>query len=175
MDKITITEDDFEDSSSCPYCGEGIQTGSARYCPACEVPHHMECWEVNGGCTGFGCREAPSEETQTWAGPAGGSIQPVPPQAPSRQAKPWQRQTQSATAYHSTTPAPTPQNTNSGMVTAGYVFCILALLCFPGLFGLLAFIFGIINCAQNRVSHGVTQIVLSLIFVMIHAVIMSGY
>ena len=26
-------------------------------CPACKVPHHQECWEENGGCTTFGCRE----------------------------------------------------------------------------------------------------------------------
>jgi hypothetical protein len=42
------------------------------------------------------------------------------------------------------------------------VFCILALFIFPPLFGLLGFIYGIVNCAQNRIGHGVTQIFLSL-------------
>ena len=26
-------------------------------CRACQVPHHRDCWEENGGCTTFGCQE----------------------------------------------------------------------------------------------------------------------
>jgi TM2 domain-containing membrane protein YozV len=33
-------------------------------CPACSTPHHKECWEENGGCTVFGCAEAPVEEAK---------------------------------------------------------------------------------------------------------------
>jgi len=28
-------------------------------CPACDVPHHAECWNENGGCTTYGCPESP--------------------------------------------------------------------------------------------------------------------
>lgn len=45
----------------CPFCGENIED-SAYFCPSCEIPHHYECWEENGGCTGFGCTEAPVVE-----------------------------------------------------------------------------------------------------------------
>lgn len=24
-------------------------------CPACNIPHHAECWRENGGCTTYGC------------------------------------------------------------------------------------------------------------------------
>ena len=38
----------------CPVCGEEI--GAApEICPACETPHHWDCWEYNGGCATYGC------------------------------------------------------------------------------------------------------------------------
>jgi len=43
---------------TCPYCQFPLkQDSEAVQCPACRVPHHQECWEENGGCTTFGCRE----------------------------------------------------------------------------------------------------------------------
>ena len=56
--KIVITEQDL-DYPNCPYCGDDIEGEQPYYCPACGVPHHKECWEENGGCTGYGCSEAP--------------------------------------------------------------------------------------------------------------------
>jgi len=40
----------------CPFCLTFI-LGSDDYidCPGCEVPHHKECWQQNGGCTTFAC------------------------------------------------------------------------------------------------------------------------
>jgi tetratricopeptide (TPR) repeat protein len=44
----------------CPYCQNRIAADSeATICPACNTPHHTECWNYNGGCTTFGCREMP--------------------------------------------------------------------------------------------------------------------
>ncbi len=41
---------------TCPYCQFPIkQDNEVFQCPACKVPHHLECWEENGNCTTFGC------------------------------------------------------------------------------------------------------------------------
>ncbi len=41
---------------TCPYCQFPIkQDNEVLQCPACKVPHHLECWEENGRCTTFGC------------------------------------------------------------------------------------------------------------------------
>ena len=29
-------------------------------CPQCGIPHHVECWDENEGCTVWGCQAAPS-------------------------------------------------------------------------------------------------------------------
>jgi len=43
---------------TCPYCQFPIkQESEVVQCRACQVPHHRECWEENGGCTIFGCQE----------------------------------------------------------------------------------------------------------------------
>ncbi len=43
---------------TCPYCQFPLKADSEVVkCPACKVPHHKECWQENGGCTTFGCRE----------------------------------------------------------------------------------------------------------------------
>jgi len=41
---------------NCPYCQTPIKPGArAIVCDACGIPHHIECWQHNGGCTTFGC------------------------------------------------------------------------------------------------------------------------
>ncbi len=46
--------------SNCPYCGDLIKANSIIiFCPACDTPHHRECWEKHRGCTTFGCKSAP--------------------------------------------------------------------------------------------------------------------
>ncbi len=45
---------------TCPYCRFPIKAGEAvTVCPECGVPHHADCWQENGGCTTYGCRQAP--------------------------------------------------------------------------------------------------------------------
>ena len=48
----------------CPYCRAPIvaEENNERLCPGCATPHHVDCFEENGGCTVFGCSAAPPEE-----------------------------------------------------------------------------------------------------------------
>jgi TM2 domain/Prokaryotic RING finger family 1 len=49
--------------SVCPYCRAAVDAGTAQLvCAGCGTPHHMDCYNENGGCTIFGCRYAPVEE-----------------------------------------------------------------------------------------------------------------
>lgn len=51
-------------AATCPYCRTDILIGdnSAMECTDCNTPHHLECYEENGGCTLFGCKNAPPDE-----------------------------------------------------------------------------------------------------------------
>lgn len=50
----------------CPFCKTKIQEGdSVKVCPACNIPHHEDCWEENKGCTTFGCSELHYEAQHT--------------------------------------------------------------------------------------------------------------
>ena len=41
---------------TCPFCKAPFMKGEAVvFCSHCEIPHHLECWKENGGCTTFGC------------------------------------------------------------------------------------------------------------------------
>ena len=48
----------------CPYCRTPIDTasGDELVCTGCGTPHHADCYKENGGCTIFGCANAPSDE-----------------------------------------------------------------------------------------------------------------
>jgi TM2 domain-containing membrane protein YozV len=50
----------------CPYCRTevGEAEGERRDCPGCGAPHHADCFAENGGCTVFGCANAPSDEAK---------------------------------------------------------------------------------------------------------------
>ena len=50
----------------CPYCrtAVGEAEGERRDCPGCGTPHHADCFAENGGCTVFGCANAPSDEAK---------------------------------------------------------------------------------------------------------------
>jgi len=42
---------------TCPFCQFPLKADSdVTICSACGIPHHLECWVENGGCTTFGCR-----------------------------------------------------------------------------------------------------------------------
>lgn len=51
-------------SQTCPYCRLPIEGQESAACPACGTIHHRGCWEENGGCTIFGCSQAPVEEAK---------------------------------------------------------------------------------------------------------------
>jgi len=48
----------------CPYCRTEIDTidGGGMECSGCGTPHHQDCFTENGGCTVFGCAQAPADE-----------------------------------------------------------------------------------------------------------------
>jgi TM2 domain/Prokaryotic RING finger family 1 len=50
----------------CPYCRGPVEanTEQQKVCEGCGTPHHMDCYEENGGCTVFGCSAAPAEEPE---------------------------------------------------------------------------------------------------------------
>ncbi len=50
----------------CPYCRTevGESEGERKDCPGCGTPHHADCFAENGGCTVFGCVNAPSDEAK---------------------------------------------------------------------------------------------------------------
>ncbi len=51
-----------------------------------------------------------------------------------------------------------------GTVVAAYISCLLALGVFPVLFGVLAFVLGLINIYKGFHGHGAAQLVLSIAF-----------
>jgi hypothetical protein len=60
---------------TCPYCRFPIKSGEAvQICPSCGVPHHLDCWRENGGCTVYGCRSSPAMAA---AAPAAAAPPPV--------------------------------------------------------------------------------------------------
>jgi TM2 domain-containing membrane protein YozV len=50
----------------CPYCRTevGDAEGEGKECPGCGTPHHADCFAENGGCTVFGCSQAPADEAK---------------------------------------------------------------------------------------------------------------
>lgn len=41
----------------CPYCKTLFkQEDAVAFCSACNMPHHLSCWQANEGCTTFGCK-----------------------------------------------------------------------------------------------------------------------
>jgi len=49
--------------ATCPYCRAAFEPeDEVVTCPACGTVHHGDCLRDNGGCTVFGCSQAPVEE-----------------------------------------------------------------------------------------------------------------
>jgi TM2 domain-containing membrane protein YozV len=42
----------------------GDAEGERKDCPGCGTPHHADCFAENGGCTVFGCANAPTDEAK---------------------------------------------------------------------------------------------------------------
>lgn len=42
----------------CPVCKQEInELDKVTVCPDCGMPHHTDCWEMNRGCSTFGCAQ----------------------------------------------------------------------------------------------------------------------
>ncbi len=42
----------------CPVCKQELnESDKVTVCPDCGMPHHTSCWEMNGGCSTFGCAQ----------------------------------------------------------------------------------------------------------------------
>jgi hypothetical protein len=47
--------------AACPICQSPIQRGEGVVsCPDCDQVHHRDCWAEVGGCSTYGCRQAPA-------------------------------------------------------------------------------------------------------------------
>ena len=70
----------------CPFCKTEIKEGDqVKFCPACGVVHHENCWTTNNGCTTIGCPEnkqpaAPAEAAAPQAPYVAGNPAPAAPQ-----------------------------------------------------------------------------------------------
>jgi hypothetical protein len=54
----------------CPICLSAIEaTAKARTCPDCGQIHHEECWHEMGGCSTYGCEQAPVSAKEGQAAP----------------------------------------------------------------------------------------------------------
>lgn len=40
---------------TCRVCGVSNAVGATHCCPACNTPHHQECWQYAGRCSTYGC------------------------------------------------------------------------------------------------------------------------
>ena len=46
--------------ANCPICQTEVGPGDqAKTCPSCRQSHHLECWSETGGCSTYGCDQAP--------------------------------------------------------------------------------------------------------------------
>jgi hypothetical protein len=49
----------------CPICQSTIGEGEeVLSCPGCEQVHHKDCWQEIGGCSTYGCAQAPAREKE---------------------------------------------------------------------------------------------------------------
>src|SRR5262245_50311038 len=50
---------------NCPICQTGIGADEpALKCPKCDQVHHQECWREVGGCSTYGCEQAPAQQKE---------------------------------------------------------------------------------------------------------------
>ncbi len=66
----------------CPYCRGKIDEEEISECPDCGIPHHLECWHENNGCSIPGCSQSPEDEPKMHVSAAGSArsaiVQAVP-------------------------------------------------------------------------------------------------
>ena len=46
-----------DSEAHCQVCGIAIEAGEVTRCSRCGTPHHIDCWNYNGGCAIYGCKQ----------------------------------------------------------------------------------------------------------------------
>ena len=72
----------------CRFCGQSLNIPISdtpagkrvNVCSACKTPHHLECWQINKGCTTLECSNNPSSISRTGANLPETVIITLPPQ-----------------------------------------------------------------------------------------------
>lgn len=58
---LRFNEADGTAAGTCPICQSPVQAGEmVLNCPECQTAHHRECWAEVGGCSTYGCKQAPA-------------------------------------------------------------------------------------------------------------------
>jgi uncharacterized membrane protein len=58
-----ISEAESARPATCPICQTVLHPGDpTRDCPLCRQVHHIDCWDEVGGCSTYGCENAPAAE-----------------------------------------------------------------------------------------------------------------
>lgn len=68
---VTLSKADETAGGVCPICQTEVEAGAlALACPSCKQVHHRECWAEIGGCSTYGCAQAPAlDKSEQAAGP----------------------------------------------------------------------------------------------------------
>lgn len=62
---VTTRALDTGDSVECPICQTRVHTGEpAIVCDRCDQLHHQDCWNEVGGCSTYGCENAPAADVE---------------------------------------------------------------------------------------------------------------
>jgi hypothetical protein len=60
-EKFVFTAPPTNAAVTCPICLSVVREGEVVHrCPECDIVHHEECWAEVGGCSTFGCKQAPA-------------------------------------------------------------------------------------------------------------------
>ncbi|NLJ35209.1 MAG: hypothetical protein GX358_03070 [candidate division WS1 bacterium] len=166
---------------TCPYCRFPIKPDDQIVvCPACQVPHHADCWQENQGCTTYGCTSgAPGNAPPSWAVPRPPS--PTPPAgAPHPTGAP--SMSPDARRRMELTFAQMQAQELSTQATNALVLAVLGILCFlPAMVGffMALSVIGRLGRIPSLTNHpararAIWAIVISLLFMLIWVVILFG-
>jgi hypothetical protein len=53
---LDVSFDGAVETPTCQVCGDEV-TSNKVICRRCHTPHHRDCWEYNGGCSVYACKE----------------------------------------------------------------------------------------------------------------------
>ncbi len=129
----------------CPYCRFPIKSAEEIVvCPQCEVPHHLDCWRENEGCTTYGCTGGtPAAQPLTRGGP-------LPSQTASRHGPQSPPLTPDARRRVEATFAEMQVRELNARATNALVLSVLGILCFlPAMIGFFMAIAVLSKVAQN--------------------------